>query len=113
VLNPSPLGGGNSASILSSKAIGYYESWANSLSCHKISPMDLPLYALTQLVASTSWRHRLLTKDSINFAFAYIDPNSYDIVTMDASTPSSLFIDTADVRSVKQDLSIFISVGGW
>ncbi|KAK3168025.1 hypothetical protein OEA41_004471 [Lepraria neglecta] len=32
---------------------------------------------------------------------------------MDTSTPSSLFQDTANLKSVKPDLKIFISVGGW
>lgn len=50
---------------------------------------------------------------SVNFAFAYIDPGSYQIVTMDSSTPSSLFQDTGNLKSIKQDLTIFVSVGGW
>ena len=49
----------------------------------------------------------------VNFAFAYISPGSYDIVTMDGSTPASLFQDTANLKSVKQDLKVFVSVGGW
>lgn len=32
---------------------------------------------------------------------------------MDTSTPSSLFSDITNVKSVKQDLSVFVSVGGW
>jgi hypothetical protein len=50
---------------------------------------------------------------SINFAFASIDPATYQVVTMDSSTSSSLFTDTANLKSIKQDLKIFISIGGW
>lgn len=32
---------------------------------------------------------------------------------MDGSTPASLFQDTANLKSIKQDLKIFVSVGGW
>jgi len=49
----------------------------------------------------------------VNFAFAYVDPESYKIVTMDAQTPSSLFKDTANLKSIKPSLQVFISVGGW
>ncbi|MCJ1474244.1 hypothetical protein MMC13_002902 [Lambiella insularis] len=96
VLNPAPPGGGAGQAILSNKVIAYYESWSARSNCHEIKPTDLPLDALTH----------------INFAFAYIDPGSYEIVTMDTSTPSSLFSDITNVKSVKQDLSVFVSVGG-
>ena len=32
---------------------------------------------------------------------------------MDGSTPASLFQDTANLKSIKQDLKVFVSVGGW
>ncbi|BDD61512.1 hypothetical protein MAP00_006554 [Monascus purpureus] len=32
---------------------------------------------------------------------------------MDSRTPSSMFRDNANLKSIKQDLSIFVSVGGW
>lgn len=50
---------------------------------------------------------------SINFAFAYIDPSSLQVVTMDGSTPPSLFSDVTNLKSIKEDLSIFVSIGGW
>jgi chitinase len=49
----------------------------------------------------------------VNFAFAYIDPDSYQVVTVDKSTPSSLFQDTANLKSIKPDLAVFVSIGGW
>lgn len=50
---------------------------------------------------------------SINFAFAYIEPDSYKVVTMDKATPASLFEDTANVKAVKEQIQVFISIGGW
>jgi len=97
VLNPSPSGGAASAGILQNKVIEYYESWSARLNCHKVAPTNLPVDALTH----------------VNFAFAYISPGSYEIVTMNESTPASLFQDTANLKSIKQDLKVFVSVGGW
>ncbi|KAF4160011.1 hypothetical protein CNMCM6936_004140 [Aspergillus lentulus] len=89
--------GGAATGILKNKVIGYYESWSARKSCHKVASADLPLDALTH----------------VNFAFASIDPSTYQVVTMDSSTPSSLFKDAANLKSIKEDLSVFVSVGGW
>ncbi|RMY88306.1 hypothetical protein D0864_06671, partial [Hortaea werneckii] len=97
ILEPKPPGSKTSGSMLESRVIGYYEAWSARKSCHKVKPTDLPLDALTQ----------------VNFAFAYIDPKTYRIVTMDAQTPSSLFKDTANLKSIKPSLEVFVSVGGW
>ncbi|KAK5127248.1 hypothetical protein LTR08_004478 [Meristemomyces frigidus] len=53
----------------------------------------------------------MLTRYSINFAFAYIDPQSYEIVTMDTQTPASLFTDITNVKSVKPSLEIAADAG--
>lgn len=49
----------------------------------------------------------------MNFAFAYIDPKTYEIVTMDGETPAKLFQETTNIKIIKPDLSVFVSVGGW
>jgi chitinase len=49
----------------------------------------------------------------LNYAFAYIDPPTFDIITMDVKTPVSLFDDFADLKVVRPDLKLFVSVGGW
>ena len=49
----------------------------------------------------------------LNYAFAFISPGSYELVTMDAQTPESLFKVTTDVKKYNSDLKVFISVGGW
>jgi chitinase len=83
-----------------SKVIGYYEGWSNSRSCYAFPPSGIPTNGLTH----------------VNFAFAYIDPTSYEIVTMESDMPSSLFVETADIRTLTSgtsDVKIFVSIGGW
>lgn len=77
--------------------IGYYESWSDRLACHQVAPNDLPLSELTHL----------------NYAFAYIDPDTYEIVTMDEQTPERLFQLTVDTKQYNPDLKVWVSVGGW
>jgi chitinase len=80
--------------------IGYYEAWSARRECYPFPPAAIPIQGLTHL----------------NFAFAYIDPDSFEIVPMDGLTPASLFTQTADVRTFKSglsDLEVFVSLGGW
>jgi chitinase len=52
----------------------------------------------------------------VNFAFAYIHPDTYEVTTMDSETPANLFQTTADVKTFKSgnsDLEVFVSIGGW
>ena len=49
----------------------------------------------------------------VNYAFAYIDPKSFEITTMDAQTPTSTFQDAVSLKSLKPDLKVFVSIGGW
>lgn len=53
----------------------------------------------------------------VNFAFAYIDPDSYNITTMDAMTSEDLFQQTTAIKSMKSgldtSLEVWISIGGW
>lgn len=52
----------------------------------------------------------------MNFAFAYIDPKTYNIAVMESDMPSSLFTQTAGLRTLNSDaddVEIFVSVGGW
>jgi chitinase len=49
----------------------------------------------------------------LNYAFAYIDPESFDITTMDGLTDENLFGDVAELKDIKKDLKVWISIGGW
>ncbi|KAF3898091.1 Bacteriodes thetaiotaomicron symbiotic chitinase [Trichophyton interdigitale] len=96
VLHPKPPGGSATGKTLS-KVIGYYEAWNARSKCHGTVPSDLPISALTHL----------------NYAFAFIDPSTFELTTMDAATPVSLFNDIAALKDIKPSLQIYISVGGW
>jgi chitinase len=65
--------------------------------CHKREVKDLPLEHLTHL----------------NFAFAFLDPNTFDIVTMDPQTPASLFVDAVKAKTVNPNIEVWLSIGGW
>ncbi|KFA48851.1 hypothetical protein S40293_01490, partial [Stachybotrys chartarum IBT 40293] len=93
---PPPPSGTNGGDILQ-RVIGYYEGWNARSRCHETKPEDLPVSALTH----------------INFAFAFVDPETYTIVPMDDQTPTSLFADTTNLKLINPGLRVFISVGGW
>lgn len=94
---PSVPAGGNSQNV-TSKVIAYYESWSDRRSCHDFPPTAIPYDALTH----------------VNFAFAYIDPETYTIKTMDSQTPAKLFQEVADIKTkALSDLEVFIAIGGW
>ena len=61
-----------------------------------------------------SYKHEIVDAlTHLNYAFAYIDPQSFDLVTMDQQTPAELFQEVADVKRYKSDLQVWVSVGGW
>ncbi|KAH6634677.1 glycoside hydrolase superfamily [Chaetomium sp. MPI-SDFR-AT-0129] len=77
--------------------IGYYEAWHDDSKCHQTSADDLPVDSLTHL----------------NYAFAFIDPKSFKITTMDAATPARTFEDVASLKLKNPNLQLFVSLGGW
>ncbi|EUC49054.1 glycoside hydrolase family 18 protein [Bipolaris oryzae ATCC 44560] len=94
VEHPKPSGGGGK---VDDRVIGYWEAWNARSTCHNTQASDLPLDALTH----------------VNYAFAYIDPSSFEITTMDAQTPVSTFEDVVALKDLKPDLKVFVSIGGW
>ncbi|KAI0863675.1 hypothetical protein F4860DRAFT_521760 [Xylaria cubensis] len=96
VVHPKPPSGSSQGKTLS-RVIGYYEAWNNRSDCHQASPEDLPLDALTHL----------------NYAFAYLDPNTFRITTMDATIPVELFDKFSALKSINPRLQLYVSIGGW
>jgi chitinase len=88
-----PVGGGASAN---KRAIGYYESWAPERPCDQVEPEDLNVDGFTHL----------------NFAFAYFDPDTYEIQAMDTQS-GSLFARFTGLKANNPSLQTWISIGGW
>ncbi|KAF2219278.1 hypothetical protein BDZ85DRAFT_44460 [Elsinoe ampelina] len=78
------------------RSIGYYESWANTRPCGKITPEDLNL---------DGFKH-------LNFAFVFFDPITFQIIPMDKNAASLLGRFTA-LKEKKPGLQTWVSVGGW
>lgn len=96
--------------------IGYYEAWSARSKCHQTSPTDLPREAHPYFDNTRETVDNKLAVDALthlNYAFAFIDSSSFEITTMDAATPVSLFDDIAALKIIKPELQIFVSVGGW
>lgn len=99
VEHPQPRGVKNYQDVRK-RVIAYYEAWSARRACHPVDPSMLPISALTH----------------VNFAFASIAPETFEITTMDTATPADLFQTAADVKTFKSgnsDLEVWISVGGW
>ncbi|KZF23992.1 glycoside hydrolase family 18 protein [Xylona heveae TC161] len=92
-VNRPSCGGGGS---VSTRTIGYYESWANARTCQSVSPEDLNLNGFTH----------------INFAFAFFDPQSFQIAPMDGNS-ASLYSRFTGLKNSNSGLQTWISVGGW
>ncbi|KAI0124098.1 family 18 glycosyl hydrolase [Xylariales sp. AK1849] len=88
-----PSCGGNS---IAKRTIGYYESWASTRKCQSVLPEDLNLNGFTH----------------INFAFAFFDPQSFQIAPMDSNSGTLLSRFTA-LKDKHSGLETWISVGGW
>ncbi|KAF2741656.1 glycoside hydrolase family 18 protein [Sporormia fimetaria CBS 119925] len=79
------------------RIIAYYEAWSPSKACGNMEPEDIPVEGLTHL----------------NFAFAYITPNTYHIVPMDSRTPEDMFTRVTSAKERNPDLKVFVALGGW
>ncbi|KAJ5551531.1 hypothetical protein N7461_006229, partial [Penicillium sp. DV-2018c] len=96
---PEVPSGGSKEPVLN-KVIGYYESWAARRKCKKFPPQMIPISGLTH----------------INFAFAFIEPETYKVVPMDGETPASLFQEVTELKDGApggSDVEVFIAIGGW
>ncbi|KAI0398768.1 chitotriosidase-1 [Xylaria palmicola] len=100
VVDPPLPAGGSGITVLGNRIIGYYEAWSARRECRGFPPSGIPTEGLTH----------------VNFAFAYIDPDSLQVTTMDSETPAGLFAQTTDIKNLKSrnsQLEVFISIGGW
>ncbi|KAK4183327.1 hypothetical protein QBC35DRAFT_535808 [Podospora australis] len=90
---PKPSCGGSSATA---RTIGYYEGWNQDRPCDHMTPEEIPVEAYTHL----------------NFAFAYIDPNTYAVTPM-SQNQTDLYLRFTGLKSKKPGLQTWIAIGGW
>ncbi|KAH7173118.1 glycosyl hydrolases family 18-domain-containing protein [Fusarium flagelliforme] len=92
---------GKSTRPVREKVIAYYEAWSARRKCHSFQPSQIPIKSVTH----------------VNFAFAYIDPETFQITTMDSQTPESLFSTITSIKSMKSGLGdpveVWVAIGGW
>ncbi|KAF9887254.1 hypothetical protein FE257_010382 [Aspergillus nanangensis] len=89
----SPECKGNSATA---KTIGYWEGWNSKRPCGRMPARDIPLGYYTHL----------------NFAFALIDPKTFQIAHMDQDTAAQY----GELTMIKQrdpKLKVYLAIGGW
>ncbi|ROV91006.1 hypothetical protein VSDG_07707 [Cytospora chrysosperma] len=85
--------GGSSAS---QKIIGYYEGWSTTRACKGIQPENLLMGLYTHL----------------NYAFAFVDPDTFEVATMQSSDTDFMPRLTA-LKNYNPSLEVWISIGGW
>lgn len=78
------------------RVVGYYEGWSPSRRCNTFYPEQIPVGIYTHL----------------NYAFASIDPDTFEIVAATESE-KKLMTRLTDLKKVDPDLKVFIAVGGW
>ncbi|KAJ3466401.1 hypothetical protein MRS44_007059 [Fusarium solani] len=78
------------------RVVGYIEGWASTRSCDKFTPSDIPDGVYTH----------------INFAFASIDPKTFQIVPASSNDPA-LYRELTRKKKIDPKLKVFIAIGGW
>lgn len=79
-----------------SRVVGYYEGWAARRSCNDFMPEQIPLGVYTHL----------------NFAFATIDPKTFEVLPA-SSSDVKLYKRLTSLKQQDPDLKVMIAIGGW
>lgn len=96
VLDPSPPPETRTGNARA-RVIGYYDVVSAQIPCHPVPPTDLPLNDLTHL----------------NYAFAYIHPETFQIVPSSIAVSDETFWAVTDLKEYNPYLKIYLSIGGW
>lgn len=78
------------------RVVGYYEGWSLSRPCNRFYPEQLPVGVYTHL----------------NYAFASIDPQSFEVVSSLISD-KEMYKRLTNLKRADPDLKVFIAIGGW
>ncbi|KAI1049556.1 hypothetical protein LB505_008067, partial [Fusarium chuoi] len=79
-----------------SRVIGYFEGWAKARPCEAFSPEQIPIGLYTH----------------INFAFATIDPKTFEIKP-DKESDIRMYKRLTELKRLDPELKVYIAVGGW
>jgi chitinase len=79
-----------------SRVVGYYEGWSVNRPCNGFFPEQIPLGVYTHL----------------NFAFASINPTTFEVEAADAKDPT-LYKRLVYLKKSDPSLKVFIALGGW
>ncbi|KAL0939539.1 uncharacterized protein CTRU02_206149 [Colletotrichum truncatum] len=78
------------------RVVGYYEGWAARRPCNAFMPEQIPRGVYTH----------------INFAFATIDPNTFEVRPA-SSADAKLYKRLTSLKLIDPDLKVLIAIGGW
>ncbi|RSL81577.1 hypothetical protein CDV31_017021, partial [Fusarium ambrosium] len=79
-----------------SRVVGYFEGWARSRPCEKFWPEQIPIGLYTH----------------INFAFATIDPKTFE-VKADKESDLNTYSRLMAQKKKDPELKVYLAVGGW
>lgn len=79
---------------------------------HRIYLVGQHSFSFGHLYSNTNNESKVDALTHLNYAFAFLDPNTFRITTMDAATPVSLFDHFSELKFTNPDLKLFASVGG-
>ncbi|KAG7412159.1 Chitotriosidase-1 [Fusarium oxysporum f. sp. rapae] len=79
-----------------SRVVGYFEGWAKARPCEAFSPEQIPIGLYTH----------------INFAFATIDPKTFEIKP-DKESDIRMYKRLTELKRRDPELKVYIAVGGW
>ncbi|KAI9370921.1 hypothetical protein BJX61DRAFT_548662 [Aspergillus egyptiacus] len=89
-------GSGASSGNVQARVIGYYEAWNHEKSCMGMKIQQIPVESLTH----------------VNYAFAYISPNDYEIGPMPGVPETTLSKFTA-LKERNPHVVLGVALGGW
>ena len=78
------------------RVVGYYEGWATGRPCDAFTPEQIPMGVYSHL----------------NFAFASIDPVTFQIVPASSRDPA-LYRRLTSLKRLDPGLKVYIAIGGW
>lgn len=112
VRSPSCSASSNSAA---ERIIGYYEGWSTTRSCGGLFP---EVYRVL-FAHSEFWTANSLTQDlrydlytHLNYAFAFVDPNTFAVAPMQ-DLDTQLYPRFTALKQQNPGLQTWISIGGW